>query len=92
MRKARPVCLLFALCGGAFSRILSGQAATPANASQIAEQARLEIEQGMFTVAETRVRAALAALPLTTDATAMNLWGELGYTLQGARKTRCARQ
>jgi hypothetical protein len=70
MRKARPICLVLALCGGAFSRMLSGDSATPASASQIAEQARLEIEQGMFTVAETRVRAALAALPLTADATA----------------------
>ena len=86
MRKARPVCLLFALCGGAFSWMLGGEPATPANASQIAEQARLEIQQGMFTAAETRVRAALAALPLTADATAMNLWGELGYALQAQGK------
>jgi tetratricopeptide (TPR) repeat protein len=85
MRTAKPTFLLFALCSGAFCWMLSGEPATPANASQIAEQARLEIEQGMFTVAEKRVRAALATLPLT-DATAMNLWGELGYTLQAQGK------
>lgn len=75
----RTILLSVPLCFDSWA--FEGPSPPPSAAAEIANQAHAEIHKGEFAAAESRVRAALAESPVTNDAGAMILFGELGQAL-----------